>query len=70
MHGKLLTNKVNGAGDEARTRDLRLGKPALYQLSYARKGTTYRMAPLGAIPFHRAGVFQHLLKTTGHMKLG
>ena len=25
-----------GAGDEARTRDLRLGKPTLYQLSYAR----------------------------------
>ena len=25
-----------GAGDEPRTRDLRLGKPALYQLSYAR----------------------------------
>jgi hypothetical protein len=25
-----------GAGDESRTRDLRLGKPALYQLSYSR----------------------------------
>lgn len=25
-----------GAGDESRTRDLRLGKPALYQLSYTR----------------------------------
>ena len=27
------------AGDEARTRDLRLGKPTLYQLSYARMRT-------------------------------
>ena len=26
-----------GAGDEARTRDLNLGKVALYQLSYSRK---------------------------------
>ena len=26
------------AGDEARTRDLRLGKPTLYQLSYTRNG--------------------------------
>ena len=29
----------NGAGDESRTRDLRLGKPALYQLSYSRSRT-------------------------------
>ncbi len=27
------------AGDEARTRDLRLGKPTLYQLSYTRQRT-------------------------------
>ncbi|CAG9254587.1 hypothetical protein PUN4_220060 [Paraburkholderia unamae] len=31
-HGRILT----GAGDEARTRDLNLGKVALYQLSYSR----------------------------------
>jgi hypothetical protein len=28
--------KTNGAGDEARTRDLHLGKVVLYQLSYSR----------------------------------
>ncbi len=28
---------ANGAGDEARTRYLHLGKVALYQMSYARK---------------------------------
>ena len=27
---------ISGAGDEARTRDLNLGKVALYQLSYSR----------------------------------
>ena len=31
-----------GAGDELRTRDLRLGKPALYQLSYARMARIVR----------------------------
>ncbi len=30
-------NKNFGAGNEARTRDLNLGKVALYQLSYSRK---------------------------------
>ena len=34
--------KECGAGDEPRTRDLRLGKPALYQLSYARTGRIVR----------------------------
>ena len=33
----------NGAVDETRTRDLHLGKVALYQLSY------YRMVPWGGI---------------------
>ena len=28
--------RMSGAGDEARTRDLNLGKVALYQLSYSR----------------------------------
>ena len=28
---------ASGAGDESRTRDLNLGKVALYQLSYSRK---------------------------------
>ena len=28
--------RENGAGNEARTRDLNLGKVALYQLSYSR----------------------------------
>ena len=31
------TRKINGAVDGARTRDLHLGKVALYQLSYYRK---------------------------------
>ena len=30
---------MNGAGNEARTRDLNLGKVALYQLSYSRVKT-------------------------------
>jgi hypothetical protein len=29
---------MNGAGDEIRTRDINLGKVALYQLSYSRTG--------------------------------
>ena len=29
-------DKNSGAGDESRTRDLNLGKVALYQLSYSR----------------------------------
>jgi hypothetical protein len=33
----LATGKL-GAGNEARTRDLNLGKVALYQLSYSRSG--------------------------------
>ena len=32
----LIINKSIGAGNEARTRDLNLGKVALYQLSYSR----------------------------------
>jgi hypothetical protein len=31
--------KVNGAGDEARTRDIQLGRLKLYQLSYSRVRT-------------------------------
>ena len=34
-----------GAGNEARTRDLNLGKVALYQLSYSRMGTAYFLLP-------------------------
>ena len=30
------TRRENGAGNEVRTRDLNLGKVALYQLSYSR----------------------------------
>ncbi len=32
----MSTDKILGAGNEARTRDLNLGKVALYQLSYSR----------------------------------
>ncbi len=37
-HRKILNKGVckNGAGNEIRTRDLNLGKVALYQLSYSR----------------------------------
>ncbi len=31
-----IGRKETGAGDESRTRDLNLGKVALYQLSYSR----------------------------------
>jgi hypothetical protein len=35
---KMLVNlPLSGAGNEIRTRDLNLGKVALYQLSYSRK---------------------------------
>ncbi len=33
----------SGAGDESRTRDLNLGKVALYQLSYSRTATAYSL---------------------------
>ncbi len=36
-----------GADDEARTRDLNLGKVALYQLSYVRIASD-RLSPIGA----------------------
>ena len=41
--------QLSGAGNEARTRDLNLGKVALYQLSYSRVevGADYDQ-PLGA----------------------
>jgi hypothetical protein len=35
--GSIDASPICGAGDEARTRDLNLGKVALYQLSYSRK---------------------------------
>ncbi len=46
-----------GAGDETRTRDLNLGKVALYQLSYSRMVSQYNQerGPLGA-PFARQRV--------------
>src|ERR1700685_1335003 len=37
--------KVVGAGNEARTRDLNLGKVALYQLSYSRTGKGGFLSP-------------------------
>ena len=50
--------KSNGAVDETRTRDLHLGKVALYQLSY------YRLWCLGAELNHRHCDFQsHALPT-------
>ena len=33
-------DRMLGAGNESRTRDLNLGKVALYQLSYSRSGKT------------------------------
>src|SRR5688572_6972860 len=36
-----------GAGNEARTRDLNLGKVTLYQLSYSRLGCRTRVRPNG-----------------------
>ena len=35
-----LCRKAGGAGDEARTRDIQLGRLKLYQLSYSRLGRT------------------------------
>jgi len=39
---------VSGAGNEARTRDLNLGKVALYQLSYSRRGPPQKAPPSGS----------------------
>jgi hypothetical protein len=36
LKGEADASPKSGAGDEARTRDLNLGKVALYQLSYSR----------------------------------
>ena len=53
-----LWHRINGAVDETRTRDLHLGKVALYQLSY------YRLWCLGAESNHRHCDFQsHALPT-------
>ncbi len=42
-----MAPKETGAGDESRTRDLNLGKVALYQLSYSRimECETFLLAP-------------------------
>ena len=39
-------NAKFGAGDESRTRDLNLGKVALYQLSYSRIGSVNCSEPV------------------------
>ena len=47
MNAERLPGPVNpGAGNEARTRDLNLGKVALYQLSYSRfEGAYFKGKP-------------------------
>ena len=42
-----LFHSHSGAGNEIRTRDLNLGKVALYQLSYSRMMFDPRRKPLG-----------------------
>ncbi len=39
----------SGAGNESRTRDLNLGKVALYQLSYSRGGTADYIGTVSAV---------------------
>src|SRR5690606_25019221 len=46
--GRCTREESSGAGDESRTRDLRLGKPALYQLSYTRVGSIVAPSPARA----------------------
>ena len=41
---------MSGAGDESRTRDLNLGKVALYQLSYSRMVLHYNVLLLSHLP--------------------
>ncbi len=43
--------RKNGAGNESRTRDLNLGKVALYQLSYSRETKNYKVK-MGAVNGH------------------
>ncbi len=45
--GRMTGAFETGADDEARTRDLNLGKVALYQLSYVRIASD-RLSPIGA----------------------
>jgi hypothetical protein len=54
---------MSGAGDESRTRDLNLGKVALYQLSYSRMVllTTFCYLPL----LHKAATNKTLLQKSG-----
>ena len=44
-----MLSLVSGAGNEARTRDLNLGKVALYQLSYSRKNELRIIGVLGFV---------------------
>jgi hypothetical protein len=42
INNRTVMSEETGAGEEARTLDLNLGKVALYQLSYSRLGYCYR----------------------------
>ena len=48
LHRLAVKAVILRADDEARTRDLNLGKVALYQLSYVRRNTIGVTSPLGA----------------------
>ena len=50
----MLSFFESGAGNESRTRDLNLGKVALYQLSYSRMPCSARK-PFGARDRNRTG---------------
>ena len=49
-----------GAGDESRTRDLNLGKVALYQLSYSRGEENANSTESESLVKHPAQILVHL----------
>jgi hypothetical protein len=52
----------SGAGDESRTRDLNLGKVALYQLSYSRTASCFRRIHFQNRPHRRDEIMYKALK--------
>ena len=54
----IRVSSKNGAGNEIRTRDLNLGKVALYQLSYSRMFLAARYSILSARPVKQDYLYQ------------
>ena len=54
--------RLNGAGDGIRTRDINLGKVALYQLSYSRVATpSFSRDTAPVVNFMQSSYLNHIL---------